>query len=1029
MKQLTLFLLFFSLNTFAQKSEPFRIDSLSTEGVLLDKGWKFHSGDNPDFAKADFDDSTWTPIDPTKDIAALPQIFNAQIKWLRLDFEVKNKLPNPLGIAINQAGASEIYLNGHLIHQFGHFDTDSTKVKAYDPLEIPIHFPADSVGEYHLAVRYALQPYIRYTNIYSKTKNHLFNATILNLVPSLNAQREFLIYYIGLDIFKIGIFFMLFVLHLAFYLYQRSNKTHLILAMCFLTFALNFIFKIIGQNQFSVEYRYFNMNLAIWVNGLGSICMYNAFYRMAKVRLDIYYYALIVLQLVAMFVPSFTYGFPWEPVLVLTVYIFGFFVMFRLTRIGLKKGIKGFLVLGVAIMLALLGLICLMLAVLVLNYSISPNGEHVLKYGISPYLLAVVVNLGLIALPVGLSLFMGIEGNEINKALSKQLVENDQLKNEAIEHEQEKQQILATQNETLEKQVTERTAELEHKNRILKATQTQLIEKEKMASLGALRLQELDAVKTKLYTNITHEFRTPLTVILGMAHQIMDKPKEYLADGLKMIVRNGQNLLNLVNQMLDLSKLESGKLSLHYQQGDVVNYLRYITESFHSLGEKKDVRLLFLTDLEHLMMDYEEMRLQQIVSNLLSNAVKFTTKGGYVYVSVGTKNNVLVLKIKDTGIGISETDLPFIFDRFYQVDEAHTHEGTGIGLALTYELVKLLEGTISVKSELNKGTEFEVTLPIRNVSEIQKEPQIAVEQPISFDKNPISIEEQNITINHEDSFKEKPLVLIADDNADVRAYIASCLATDYRLIIAKDGQECEEIAFDTTPDLIVLDVMMPFKNGFDVCKTLKNDERTSHIPIIMLTAKADMDSKLNGLERGADAYLMKPFNKDELLLRIKKLLELRLKLQQYYLSTVMSANSPSGAGGTEGGDKDSKVLAAEKEALLINSFDNAFVLKVKTNIESHLSDYDLDVEKLGRSLALSPSQVNRKLTALTGLTANSFIRTVRLMKSKEMLQHSGYSISAIAYDCGFNDPAYLSRAFKQAFGVTPQVWREENPVT
>ncbi len=1045
MKYLFLFLNLIAFNLSAQKTDTFRIDSLPTEGVLLDKGWKFHAGDNPDFAKPDFDDSAWTPIDPTKDIMALPEIFNAQIKWLRLDFEVENKLPNPLGIAINQAGASEIYLNGRLIHQFGHFDTDSTKIKAYDPLEIPIYFPADSVGQYHLAVRYVLQPNIRYTNIYSYTKNRLFNATILNLVPTLNVQSDFRVYYTGLDIFKIGIFFMLFVLHLAFYFYQRSNKTHLLLAMCFLTFALNFVFKIIGQSQFSVEYRYFNMNLAIWVNGFGSICMYNAFYRMAKVRLDIYYSILIVLQLVAMFVPSFTYGFPWEAVLILTVYIFSFFVMFRLTRMGLKKGIKGFLILGVAIMLTMLGLICLILAVLVLNYSISPIGEQVLKYGISPYLLAVVVNLGLIAVPVGLSLFMGIEGNETNKALSKQLVKNDQLKNEAIEHEQEKQQILATLNETLEKQVHERTAELEHNNQILKSTQTQLIEKEKMASLGALRLQELDAVKTRLYTNITHEFRTPLTVILGMAHQIMDKPKEYLTDGLKMIVRNGQSLLNLVNQMLDLSKLEAGKLSLHYQQGDVVNYVRYITESFHSLGEKKDVRLLFLTELEHLIMDYEEMRLQQIVSNLLSNAIKFTPKGGYIYVSVSTKNNALVLKIKDTGIGISETDLPFIFDRFYQVDEAHTHEGTGIGLALTHELVKLLEGTISVKSEFGKGTEFEVTLPIRNVSEIQKEAQKEIQQPISIDKSSNSIEEQNITIDHKDSFKEKPLVLIADDNADVRAYIASCLATDYRLIIAKDGQECENMAFDTTPDLIVLDVMMPFKSGFEVCKTLKQDERSSHIPIIMLTAKADMESKLNGLERGADAYLMKPFNKDELLLRIKKLLELRLKLQLYYRNFGLGISdvgysepkSPRVLGvnptlsfsrNTEGGDKESKILAAEKEAILSNSFDNTFVLKVKTSIEAHLTDYDLDVEKLGRILTLSPSQVNRKLSALTGLTANSFIRTVRLMKSKEMLQQSGYNIAAIAYDCGFNDPAYFSRVFKQTFGVTPQVWREENPV-
>ena len=1028
MKQLVLLLLFFSSYTFAQNTPIFQIDSLPTEGVLLNKGWKYQTGDNPNWAKPDFDDSTWKPIDPTKDIATLPEVFNAQIKWLRLNFEVKNKLPNPLGIAINQAGASEIYLNGRLIHQFGHFDTDSTKVKAYDPLEIPIYFPADSVGQHHLAVRYALQPYIRYTNIYSKTKNCLFNATILNLVPTLNVQSDFRVYYTGLDIFKIGIFFMLFVLHLAFYFYQRSNKTHLLLAMCFLTFALNFVFKTIGQSQFSVEYRYFYMNLAIWVNGLGSICLYYAFYRMAKVRLDIYYYALIVFQLVAMFVPSFTYGFPWEPVLVLTVYIFGFFVMFRLTKIGLKKGIKGFWVLGVATMLTFLGLICLMLAVLVLNYSVSPHGEHVLKYGISPYLLAVVVNLGIIAIPVGLSLFMGIEGGEINKALSKQLVENDQLKNEAIEHEQEKQQILATQNETLEKQVTERTAELNQSLTELKSTQIQLIEKEKMASLGALRLQELDAVKTRLYTNITHEFRTPLTVILGMAHQIMDKPQAYLQDGLKMIVRNGQNLLNLVNQMLDLSKLEGGKLTLHYQQGDVVNFLRYTTESFHSLGEKKGVRILFLTDLEFLMMDYEEIRLQQIVSNLLSNAVKFTPKGGYIYVSVGTKNETLVLKIKDTGIGISETDLPFIFDRFYQVDEAHTHEGTGIGLALTSELVKLLEGTISVKSTLDKGTEFEVTLSIRNESEMKTvegndalTPQNKTEEFITLDETAVSIDSQNHTT-------EKPLVLIADDNTDVRAYIASCLASDYRLKIAKDGQECEDMAFDTTPDLIVLDVMMPFKNGFDVCKTLKQDERTSHIPIIMLTAKADMDSKLNGLERGADAYLMKPFHKEELLLRIKKLLEVRRALQRHYLSTVIGSDSPLGAVGTEGGKNAVEETPIEKNNLLVNSFDNAFVIRVKTTIEAHLADYDLNVEKLGRYLNLSPSQVNRKLLALTGLTSNSFIRSIRLLKSKEMLQNSVYTIAAIAYDSGFNDPAYFSRAFKQAFGVTPQVWREENPV-
>jgi signal transduction histidine kinase/ligand-binding sensor domain-containing protein/DNA-binding response OmpR family regulator len=550
----------------------------------------------------------------------------------------------------------------------------------------------------------------------------------------------------------------------------------------------------------------------------------------------------------------------------------------------------------------------------------------------------------------------------------------------------------------------------------------------------AERLKELDAVKTRLYTNITHEFRTPLTVILGMAQQVLDKPKEHLQDGLKMIIRNGQNLLNLVNQMLDLNKLESGKLSLHYQQGDVVNFLNYIVESFHSLAEAKGVHIHFLSDFETLTMDYDETRLQQVVANLLSNAIKFTPKDGNIYLSLNKQDKSLLLKVKDTGIGITEGALPFIFDRFYQADDTHTRhgEGTGIGLALTHELVKIMEGSITVKSQVDKGTEFIITLPIRHISQMKminndkpKTESRTIEVLTMPNEEPFILDDQNHTT-------EKPLVLISDDNADVRAYIASCLATDYRLDIAKDGQECENIAFDTTPDLIVLDVMMPFKDGFEVCKTLKSDERTSHIPIIMLTAKADIDSKLQGLEQGADAYLMKPFHKEELLLRIKNLLELRQHLQHHYLSKVITTKAaqipPPGAGGTEGGNSHPEQMTIPKDKSSVNGLDHAFVIKTQTIIEAHLSDGDFDVEKLSRALALSPSQVHRKLTALTGISPNHFVRYVRLIKAKELLQHSGYSIAAIAYDCGFSDPAYFSRVFKQEFGMTPQVWREENPV-
>ena len=566
---------------------------------------------------------------------------------------------------------------------------------------------------------------------------------------------------------------------------------------------------------------------------------------------------------------------------------------------------------------------------------------------------------------------------------------------------------------------------------------------QRLQQAEALRLKELDAVKTKLYTNITHEFRTPLTVILGMAHQVLDNPKDHFRAGLNMIIRNGQNLLTLVNQMLDLSKLESGKLTLHYQRADIVSFLEYIVESFHSLAENKGIQLHFIPEEEQFIMDFDEVRMQQIVTNILSNAIKFTPKGGHVYVSSGTNNERFILKIKDTGIGIAEADLPLIFDRFYQSDGTHTRqgEGTGIGLALTRELVKLMEGTIAAKSYKGKGAEFEVTFPLwHNLGVEEKSVEVPFlttninkEVPVPMDDSSLSALTTQV-LTDKSSVNDSPHILIADDNEDVRAYLASCLNNDYVVEIAKNGQECEDLAFNSTPDLIVLDVMMPFKDGFEVCKALKTDERTSHIPIIMLTAKADLDSRLEGLEQGADDYLTKPFHKKELLLRIRNLLELRRQLQQYYRLTLEASSSeehptiaenPTPTSGSsiptaaDGGSKNPSIPLA-------NSLENAFVIKVRKTIEAHFDAPDFDVEKLCRSLAMSHSQVHRKLSALTGLSATHFIRYVRLVKAKELIINSGYSIAAIANDCGFNDPAYFSRIFKQEFGVSPQVWREQN---
>ncbi|MBC7774974.1 MAG: helix-turn-helix domain-containing protein, partial [Phycisphaerae bacterium] len=533
----------------------------------------------------------------------------------------------------------------------------------------------------------------------------------------------------------------------------------------------------------------------------------------------------------------------------------------------------------------------------------------------------------------------------------------------------------------------------------------------------AERVKELDVVKTQLYTNITHEFRTPLTIILGMAQQVLDNPKEHFRNGMDMILRNGQNLLKLVNELLDLSKLESGKMSLQMVQGDVVQFLRYISESFHSLSESRKSHLHFLSELDSLVIDYDPEKLRQIVSNLLSNALKFTPAGGNVYFSVGIResdNNAssLLIKVKDTGIGIPESQLPHIFDRFYQVDDSSTRpgEGSGIGLALTKELVKLMEGEITVKSPptgAKKGSEFAVVLPIMRSSERGIQDLKPILQIPNIESLVLpSKDSAHATASIPPS--KQPLILLVEDNADVVAYTASCLQ-GYRLAVGKDGQEGLDIATEIIPDLIISDVMMPVMDGFELCRKLKTDERTSHIPVIILTAKADMDSKLEGLERGADAYLEKPFNKEELLVRTRKLLELRSQLQQHYLKS---------AGLTEGAVIIKDIPNLEKS-------EDAFVQKVKASVESHLADFEFNVEQLCKEVHMSQSQLQRKLDALTGFSPNQFIRNIRLNKAKELLRNPELSITAVAFDCGFNDPGYFSRVFKQELGVTPLEWREK----
>lgn len=528
-----------------------------------------------------------------------------------------------------------------------------------------------------------------------------------------------------------------------------------------------------------------------------------------------------------------------------------------------------------------------------------------------------------------------------------------------------------------------------------------------MMKVETIRLKELNRLKSSLYTNITHEFRTPLTVIMGMTDQIRGHDRER-----ELITRNGKNLLRLIDQLLDLSKLESGNLKLDKIQGDIVQYLQYLTESFYSMAEEKEVRLAFYPEVRERIMDYDEAKIQHIVYNLLANAIKFTPAGGKVvfHLSEIEKNqtNWLRMKVSDTGVGISEQNLPKIFDRFFQGDQSSTRgeAGTGIGLTLTKELVEMMGGRIAVKSELGEGTDVLILLPIVAGPETLRQKSTPATS-LREEEHPADAPADSLVPSPVwqafNEHAETPSLLLVEDNRDVIAYIESLLGKDYRIEMARNGRKGIEKALAMIPDIIISDVMMPEKNGYEVCQTLKKDERTSHIPIILLTARATSADRIEGLKGGADAYLTKPFNKEELFIRLEKLVAIRKALRKRYTKRRLFAGAT-----TEGAQP---------------SPDERFLQKLIRIVQNHLAAPTFTVSDLCEAARLSNTQVNRKLKALTGKTPSQFMRSIRLQKALELLQTTDLNISEIAYRVGFNDPSYFSRSFSEEFGRPPNAIR------
>ena len=528
--------------------------------------------------------------------------------------------------------------------------------------------------------------------------------------------------------------------------------------------------------------------------------------------------------------------------------------------------------------------------------------------------------------------------------------------------------------------------------------------KRKIEHQENLKLKELSTIKSQLYTNITHEFRTPLTVIKGVASGIAEdlneKEQKKFDDKLEMIERNSDKLLHLVKQMLDMSKIEEGKMKVDLIRDNIVSYLQYVLESFQSMADAKNIKLVFYHETDKVIMDYDQDKIFMIASNLLSNAIKFTPQRGKVIFHVKreaiNETDNLVIKVQDSGIGIEKEHLEHIFDRFYQVDNTSTRrgEGTGIGLALTKELVEMMKGEITVKSTSGERTEFRVTIPITNNAALQKAKPLKTKQT----------EPENGTVDFIIEDKKEnglPLALVVEDNPDVAKYIISCLKGKYRVKWAPDGGQGIDAAVNSIPDIIISDVMMPVKDGFEVCETLKQDERTSHIPIVLLTAKATDNDRIEGLSYGADAYLTKPFNKQELFVRLEQLIKIRKQLQEKYSRVEIS-------------------ITEKTEP----SVEDKFLIKVIEIIEKNIDNPKLDSILLAEGLSLSESQLYRKLKAVSGKSISRFIREIRLSAAKNLIETTTINISQIAYQCGFNDPAWFSRIFKKEFGDSPGRFRK-----
>ncbi|RZK67934.1 MAG: response regulator, partial [Pedobacter sp.] len=537
---------------------------------------------------------------------------------------------------------------------------------------------------------------------------------------------------------------------------------------------------------------------------------------------------------------------------------------------------------------------------------------------------------------------------------------------------------------------------------------------ERVRALHQLKLERVDKEKVRyinqmkmdFFTNVSHELRTPLTLILAPLEEMINKPlaQKAITKRHEMMLTNAKRLYNLVDQLFEFRKTETGTRRLQVEWGDIVSFIHEIYESFKPLSDQKSINYTYRSTQAKLAFFFDNDAMEKILFNLLSNAFKYTKNEDQISIDLSMSKDYAIIKISDSGVGIDQDDLAKIFDRFYQVNNQEMNLGSGVGLAFTKRLIELHHGSITAESEIGKGSVFTVSIPTSDTaygdlgkkdSKIYELSTVSEALTSQADQNVEEVLEDSNVVEA-DGMRKSHLLLV-DDNHEILDYLREYFETDYQITVAFDGLMALKMLEEQAFDLIVSDVMMPELDGLHFCKRVKQNINTSHIPVMLLTAKSEIDQQIKGLEMGADDYITKPFSIEMLAAKIANLLKARKRLIDYY------------SGSRE----------VVPQNLAFNTLDEEFLKKAIDVVEKHLSNSDFSVEKFSQEIGMSRSNLYLKFKAITGESATDFVKTIRFKKAVELMQSKRYTMAQVTYMCGFNSPSYFSTAFKQYYGCMP----------